>query len=114
MCNSTTPKLFTIMEFIDQQSKVIAAGVHEKRDEDDVGAGDQGLMFGYATDKTEECMPLTVVLAHGLNKKIADLRRDGMFSWTRPYTKTRVTIEYEYDFGVSHVNPIRVHTIVVS
>jgi len=103
-----------LMEVIDQQSKDIAAGVHEKRDEDDVGAGDQGLMFGYATDETEECMPLTVVLAHGLNKKIADLRRDGTFSWARPDTKTQVTIEYEYDYGASHVKPIRVHTIVVS
>ena len=71
-------------------------------------------MFGYATDETEECMPLTVVLAHGLNKKIADMRRDGTFSWARPGTKTQVTIEYEYDYGASHVKPIRVHTIVVS
>ena len=49
-------------------------------------------MFGYATDETEECMPLTVVLAHALNRKIADLRRDGTLWWARPDTKTQVSI----------------------
>lgn len=52
----------------------------------------QGLMFGYATDETEECMPLTVVLAHKLNQKIADLRRNGEFWWARPDSKTQVTL----------------------
>ena len=52
----------------------------------------QGLMFGYATDETEECMPLTVTLSHALNKKIADLRRDGTLWWARPDTKTQVII----------------------
>jgi S-adenosylmethionine synthetase len=69
-------------------------------------------MFGYATDETEECMPLTVVLAHALNKKIADLRRDGTLWWARPDTKTQVTCEYEFDNGAC--KPKRVHTIVVS
>lgn len=50
----------------------------------------QGLMFGYATDETEQCMPLTVVLSHQLNKKIADLRRDGTLWWARPDSKTQV------------------------
>lgn len=50
----------------------------------------QGLMFGYATDETEECMPLTVVLAHKLNQKIAELRRSGEFWWARPDSKTQV------------------------
>ena len=59
-------------------------------------------------------MPLTVVLAHGLSKKIVDLRRDGTFSWARSDTKTQVTIEFEFDYGASHVKPIRVHTLVVS
>ena len=54
------------------------------------GAGDQGLMFGYATDETEECMPLTVVLAHKLNAKIAELRRNGGLPWARPDSKTQV------------------------
>lgn len=51
----------------------------------------QGLMFGYATDETEECMPLTVVLAHRLNHRIADLRRSGEFWWARPDSKTQVS-----------------------
>ena len=69
-------------------------------------------MFGYATDETEECMPLTVVLAHALNRKIADLRRDGTLWWARPDTKTQVTCEYKFDSGACV--PVRVHTIVVS
>ena len=49
-------------------------------------------MFGYATDETEECMPLSIVLAHQLNKKISDLREDGTFSWARPDTKSQVCV----------------------
>ena len=51
-------------------------------------------MFGYATDETEECMPLTVLLAHRLNKKLSELRRNGTFPWARPDSKAQVTIEY--------------------
>ena len=69
-------------------------------------------MFGYATDETEECMPLTVVLAHALNQKLADLRRDGTLWWARPDTKTQVTCEYRFDKGACI--PQRVHTVVVS
>jgi len=97
---------------IENQSPDIAQGVHVERNEEETGAGDQGLMFGYATDETEECMPLTVVLAHNLNKKLSDLRRDGTFWWARPDTKTQVTCEYSFENGACI--PKRVHTVVVS
>merc|ERR1711890_189577 len=82
------------------------------KDSDDCGAGDQGLMFGYATDETEQCMPLTVVLAHAMNRKISELRRDGTLWWARPDTKTQVTCEYYFDNGACI--PTRVLTVVVS
>ncbi|KAG7211825.1 hypothetical protein KM043_011053 [Ampulex compressa] len=105
-------KLCSVLLVLDAQSPNIAAGVHENRSDEEVGAGDQGLMFGYATDETDECMPLTVVLAHKLNQKIAELRRSGELWWARPDSKTQVTCEYIMDHGACV--PIRVHTVVVS
>merc|ERR1712086_451824 len=105
-------KTCNVMVALEQQSPDIAQGVHENRAEEDVGAGDQGLMFGYATNETEECMPLTVALAHRLNQKMAELRRSGECAWLRPDSKTQVTIEHELRNG--EVIPLRVHTVVIS
>jgi S-adenosylmethionine synthetase len=94
-------KTCAVISTIDKQSPDIAQGV------DTGGAGDQGMMFGYATDETDELMPMPILLAHRLTKKLAERRRDGV-TWLRPDGKAQVTVVYEDG------HPVAVDTVVVS
>jgi len=98
---------------INKQSPDIAGGVHVGKSDLDVGAGDQGIMFGYASDETESCMPLTHLMATKLGKKLTDVRKDGSLWWLRPDGKTQVTIQYKQHTDGS-VEPLKIHTVVIS
>lgn len=107
-----------ILTAIDEQSPDIAQGVDkalEYRDKDSeeeieaTGAGDQGLMFGYATNETETYMPLAIYLSHQLAKRLSDVRKDGTLNYLRPDGKVQVTVEYD-----ENDNSVRIDTIVVS
>ena len=98
-----------IMSAIHEQSADINRGV-DRGEEDEQGAGDQGMMFGYATNETEEYMPVSLYLAHLLMSTLAEIRREGLvMTYLRPDSKSQVTVEYSDDNI-----PLRVHTIVVS
>merc|ERR1711972_399303 len=106
-------KTCEVLVRINKQSPDIAGGVHVGKEDLDVGAGDQGIMFGYASDETEDAMPLTHSMATRLGKTLTDVRKSGECWWLRPDGKTQVTIQYQQKPDGS-VEPQKIHTVVIS
>jgi len=117
-------KTCSIMVNLVSQASEIASGVHVDREE--LCAGDQGLMFGYATNESEELMPVSLIYARNINLLLHKMRRHGVHCWIRPDSKTQVTVEYDDETAPeegtmkeaspsgAHRKPVKVHTVVVS
>ena len=101
-----------IIQNITHQSPDISQAVHEGKKEEDYGAGDQGHMFGYATDETEDLFPFSHLMALKLSEKLTEVRKNKTLTWLRPDGKTQVTVEYKKENG--HVIPLRIQNILIS
>jgi len=102
----------SVVVAIEQQSPDIAQGVHLNKKDEEIGAGDQGHMFGYATDETEQLMPLTHLMATKLGERLTQVRKDAICKWVRPDGKTQVVIAYKKINGA--MVPQYVHTVLIS